>query len=182
MQAAIPPIPLMRRFAPGPPAIQKSVLVAFDPAKISYDMLLKTFWENHDPTQGMAQGNDVGTQYRSAIYAANPSQRTAAEASKAAYAKVLAERGFPVITTEIADRPGVLLRRSLSSAIFGEKPAGLLRPWRHWPCVSHRNCGARLIIAGGRGRRVFAWRGATSAEIAWHPQNIYFKQRILWLK
>src|ERR1700738_3013517 len=63
------------------------VLVVFDPKKVSYEKLLKTFWENHDPTQGMRQGNDVGTQYRSGIYAATPAQRQAAEASKAMYEK-----------------------------------------------------------------------------------------------
>ena len=63
--------------------------MVYDPKKISYEQLLKTFWENHDPTQGMRQGNDVGTQYRSGIYVFTPEQRAAAEASKAAYAKAL---------------------------------------------------------------------------------------------
>src|SRR3977135_3309004 len=81
------------------------VLVVFDPKKVSYEALLKTFWESHDPTQGMRQGNDVGTQYRSGIYATSEAQRSAAEASKAAYQKVLSANGYGPITTEIVDAP-----------------------------------------------------------------------------
>jgi peptide-methionine (S)-S-oxide reductase len=77
------------------------VLVVYDPRRISYDTLLKAFWENHDPTQGMRQGNDVGTQYRSGIYVFNEAQRQAAEASRSAYAEALSARGFGPITTEI---------------------------------------------------------------------------------
>jgi peptide-methionine (S)-S-oxide reductase len=79
------------------------VLVVFDPAKVSYEQLLKVFWEGHDPTQGMRQGNDAGTQYRSAIYANSPEQRKAAEASREAYQQVLDEARYGTITTEIAD-------------------------------------------------------------------------------
>jgi peptide-methionine (S)-S-oxide reductase len=78
------------------------VLVVFDPKVTSYEMLLKTFWENHDPTQGMRQGNDVGTQYRSGIYTFDAEQHAAAEASKATYAAALKGRGLGAITTEIA--------------------------------------------------------------------------------
>lgn len=77
------------------------VLVAYDPKKISYERLLKAFWESHNPTQGMRQGNDVGTQYRSAIYWTNPAQQKAAEASRDAYAKALATAGLGAITTEV---------------------------------------------------------------------------------
>ncbi|HVB14830.1 MAG TPA: peptide-methionine (S)-S-oxide reductase MsrA [Candidatus Dormibacteraeota bacterium] len=77
------------------------VLVVFDPAKLSYQQLLKTFWESHDPTQGMRQGNDVGTQYRSAIYFVSEAQRHAAEASKEQYQRSLKEAGLGQITTEI---------------------------------------------------------------------------------
>ena len=78
------------------------VLVAYDPARISYEQLLKTFWEHHDPTQGMRQGNDVGTQYRSIILTADDEQRAAAEASRDAYQANLSAAGFGPITTEIA--------------------------------------------------------------------------------
>jgi peptide-methionine (S)-S-oxide reductase len=77
------------------------VLVVFDPARTSYELLLRLFWEGHDPTQGMRQGNDVGTQYRSAIYTTN-GQLEAAEASRAAYQRVLADAGYGPVTTEIA--------------------------------------------------------------------------------
>ena len=79
----------------------ESVLVVFDPAVVTYDQLLKLFWEAHDPTQGMRQGNDVGTTYRSAIYYADDAQREAAEKSKQAYGEVLAKAGYGEITTEI---------------------------------------------------------------------------------
>ncbi len=79
------------------------VLVAFDPAKTSYAALLKVFWENHDPTQGMRQGNDVGSQYRSAIYTTSAAQRAAAEASQDAFQRQLNAAGYGIITTELAD-------------------------------------------------------------------------------
>jgi peptide-methionine (S)-S-oxide reductase len=77
------------------------VLVVFDPAKTSFSEILRLFWENHDPTQGMRQGNDVGTQYRSAIYVADEPQRAAAESSRAAYAQRLQAAGYSDVTTEI---------------------------------------------------------------------------------
>ncbi len=80
----------------------EAVLVVFDPALVSYDQLLAIFWESHDPTQGMRQGNDVGTQYRSAIYYADDTQRTAAEAARTAYADRLTAAGYAAITTELA--------------------------------------------------------------------------------
>jgi peptide-methionine (S)-S-oxide reductase len=80
----------------------EAVLVVFDPGVTSYEEILRLFWENHDPTQGMRQGNDAGTQYRSAILWTTEAQREAAEASRAAYAERLRAAGYPEITTEIA--------------------------------------------------------------------------------
>ena len=81
----------------------EAVLIVFDPTKTSYAEILRLFWENHDPTQGMRQGNDVGTQYRSAIFWTTDEQRIAAEASRDAYAERLREAGYPEITTEISE-------------------------------------------------------------------------------
>ena len=80
----------------------ESVLVVYDPSKVSYETLLKVFWEAHDPTQGMRQGNDIGTHYRSAIYWTTPAQRDAALASKSMFEKALAAKGYGKVTTEIA--------------------------------------------------------------------------------
>ncbi|MEY2444134.1 MAG: peptide-methionine (S)-S-oxide reductase [Ilumatobacteraceae bacterium] len=79
----------------------EAVLVVFDPSRVSFDQLLKVFWENHDPTQGMRQGNDVGTQYRSAIYYTSEAQRSAIESSLATYQQRLGDAGFGEISTEI---------------------------------------------------------------------------------
>jgi peptide-methionine (S)-S-oxide reductase len=80
----------------------EAVLVVFDPAKTSYEEILRLFWENHDPTQGMRQGNDVGTQYRSAIYWTSEEQRAVAEATGAAFSERLRAAGYPEVTTEIS--------------------------------------------------------------------------------
>jgi peptide-methionine (S)-S-oxide reductase len=100
------------------------VLVVFDPAKISYEQLLKTFWENHNPTQGMRQGNDVGTQYRSAIYTSNDAQADAAVASKAAYQKALAAKGLGTITTEIAAAGPFYFAEDYHQQYLAKNPAG----------------------------------------------------------
>jgi peptide-methionine (S)-S-oxide reductase len=102
----------------------EAVLVVYDPARISYDTLLKTFWESHDPTQGMRQGNDVGTQYRSAIYATTPEQRAAAEASKLEYGKALSSRGYGPITTEIADAPAFYFAEDYHQQYLAKNPMG----------------------------------------------------------
>lgn len=100
------------------------VLVLYDPAKITYDALLKIFWESHDPTQGMRQGNDIGTQYRSGIYAFTPEQRKAAEASKAMYQSELTKKGFGAITTEIAHAPDFYFAEDYHQQYLARNPFG----------------------------------------------------------
>lgn len=100
------------------------VLVVFDPKKISYERLLKTFWENHDPTQGMRQGNDIGTQYRSAIYTMTETQLRAAQESKAAYGKALAASGLGSITTEIALAGPFYFAEDYHQQYLAKNPAG----------------------------------------------------------
>ena len=99
--AGYTPNPTYREVCTGMTGHNEVVLVVFDPRKVSYDALLKTFWESHDPTQGMRQGNDVGTQYRSGIYCVNDAQREAAERSREAYQAQLRNAGYERITTEI---------------------------------------------------------------------------------
>jgi peptide-methionine (S)-S-oxide reductase len=100
------------------------VLVVYDPEKISYEMLLKTFWENHDPTQGMRQGNDVGTQYRSGIYVFDAAQRATAMASKADYETALKARRYGPITTEILDAPPFYFAEDYHQQYLAKNPAG----------------------------------------------------------
>ncbi len=100
------------------------VLVAFDPGLVSYEDLLKTFWESHNPTQGMRQGNDTGTQYRSGIYATTPAQKAAALASRADYGKALAARGFGAITTEIIDAPPFYFAEDYHQQYLAKNPNG----------------------------------------------------------
>jgi peptide-methionine (S)-S-oxide reductase len=100
------------------------VLVVFDPKKASYEDLLKTFWENHDPTQGMRQGNDVGTQYRSGIYVFDEAQRQAAEASKRAYGQALAAQGYGAVTTEILDAGPFYFAEDYHQQYLAKNPGG----------------------------------------------------------
>jgi peptide-methionine (S)-S-oxide reductase len=100
------------------------VLVVYDPAKISFEQLLKTFWESHDPTQGMRQGNDVGTQYRSGIYVSEPEQRTAALASKAEYEKALQAKGYGAVTTEILETPEFYFAEDYHQQYLAKNPYG----------------------------------------------------------
>ncbi|HSF47012.1 MAG TPA: peptide-methionine (S)-S-oxide reductase MsrA [Burkholderiales bacterium] len=100
------------------------VLVVFDPKLVRYEDLLKAFWEMHDPTQGMRQGNDVGTQYRSAIYTYNDTQRGAAEASRDAYGGALAAAGYGAITTEISPAPEFYYAEDYHQQYLAKNPAG----------------------------------------------------------
>ena len=100
------------------------VLVVFEPKKISYDTLLKTFWESHNPTQGMRQGGDIGTQYRSAIYTDGDAQLKSALASKAAYNKALAAKGLGAITTEIKSAGEFYFAEDYHQQYLAKNPAG----------------------------------------------------------
>jgi peptide-methionine (S)-S-oxide reductase len=102
----------------------EAVLVVFDPAKVSYEELLKLFWESHDPTQGMRQGNDAGTQYRSAIYTYGEQQRKAALASQEAFQKALRAKGFGSITTEIKEAPEFYYAEDYHQQYLAKNPAG----------------------------------------------------------
>jgi peptide-methionine (S)-S-oxide reductase len=102
----------------------EAVLVVFDPKKTSYEALLKIFWEAHDPTQGMRQGNDVGTQYRSAIYTYGEAQARAAEASRAAYERALSTAGRGALTTEIRTAPPFYYAEDYHQQYLGKNPAG----------------------------------------------------------
>jgi len=98
--------------------------VVFDPAKVSYETLLRVFWENHDPTQGMRQGNDVGTQYRSAIYTYGDEQRRQAEGSRDEYQKALARAGHGAITTEIREAPEFYYAEDYHQQYLAKNPGG----------------------------------------------------------
>jgi peptide-methionine (S)-S-oxide reductase len=100
------------------------VLVVFDPNAVSYEQLLRAFWEAHDPTQGMRQGNDVGTQYRSAIYTCTEPQREAAERSRAQYQQALAAAGYPPITTEIRAAPPFYYAEAYHQQYLAKNPGG----------------------------------------------------------
>ena len=102
----------------------ETVLVVYDPEHVSYEDLLRVFWEAHDPTQGMRQGNDVGTQYRSAIYAYTPAQREAAEESREMYQKALEQARYGEITTEIADAPPFYYAEPYHQQYLAKNPHG----------------------------------------------------------
>jgi peptide-methionine (S)-S-oxide reductase len=102
----------------------EAVLVAFDPAKVRYEDLLRVFWESHDPTQGMRQGNDTGTQYRSALYWTSEAQRAAAEASLAAFQSRLAAAGYGPITTELRAAPGYYFAEPYHQQYLARNPNG----------------------------------------------------------
>ena len=122
--AGYTPNPTYEEVCSGRTGHNEVVLVVYDPAKISYAQLLKTFWESHDPTQGMRQGNDIGTQYRSGIYAYTPEQKAAAEESKRAYESELKKKGYGAVTTEVLDAPDFYFAEDYHQQYLAKNPAG----------------------------------------------------------
>ncbi|MGE4220902.1 MAG: peptide-methionine (S)-S-oxide reductase MsrA [Alphaproteobacteria bacterium] len=118
------PNPTYEEVCSGRTGHNEVVLVAFDPKRVSYADLLRVFWEGHDPTQGMRQGNDVGTQYRSGIYVYSDAQRAAAEASREAYDAALRKRGFDGVTTEILDAPAFYYAEDYHQQYLAKNPGG----------------------------------------------------------
>src|SRR5437764_6370485 len=116
--------PTYREVCSGRTGHAEVVLVVYDPKRISYEKLLRTFWEDHDPTQGMRQGNDVGTQYRSGIYTTTPAQKKAAEESKAVFGKALAAKRSGAITTEILDAPPFYFAEDYHQQYLAKNPMG----------------------------------------------------------
>ena len=122
--AGFTPNPTYQEVCSGGTGHNEVVRVVFDPAKISYEQILKVFWENHDPTQGMRQGNDVGTQYRSGIYTYSPEQKAAAEASRRRFAGELHAAGYSGITTEIIDAPEYYFAEDYHQQYLAKNPGG----------------------------------------------------------
>jgi peptide-methionine (S)-S-oxide reductase len=118
------PNPTYEEVCSGRTGHNEVVLVVFDPQKISYETLLKTFWESHDPTQGMRQGNDVGTQYRSGIYTFGREQKQAAEASKKMYEAELKKGGYWPVTTEIVEAPAFYFAEDYHQQYLAKNPMG----------------------------------------------------------
>jgi len=118
------PNPTYREVCTGMTGHNEVVLVIFDPKVTSYDALLKVFWENHDPTQGMRQGNDIGTQYRSGIYYMDDAQQRAAEASREAFQKQLSAAGYGPITTEIQAAPEFYYAEDYHQQYLAKNPDG----------------------------------------------------------
>jgi len=118
------PNPTYREVCSGMTGHAEVVRVAFDPSRVSYDDLLKVFWENHDPTQGMRQGNDTGTQYRSAIYTSDDTQAQAAQATREVYQRRLSEAGYGEITTEIAPAPTFYHAEEYHQQYLAKNPGG----------------------------------------------------------
>ncbi len=122
--AGITPNPTYPEVCSGQTGHTEVVQVVFDPRVVRYGALLKTFWENHDPTQGMRQGGDIGTQYRSGIYATNDAQAAEAVASKEAYAQALADKGLGPITTEIATAGPFYFAEDYHQQYLAKNPQG----------------------------------------------------------
>jgi peptide-methionine (S)-S-oxide reductase len=122
--AGLTPNPTYEEVCSGRTGHTEAVLVVYDPKVITYQALLKVFWEGHDPTQGMRQGNDIGTQYRSGIYPENDAQAAAAEASREAYQQALSAKGFGKITTEIVPAGEFYFAEDYHQQYLAKNPAG----------------------------------------------------------
>ena len=122
--AGLTPNPTYEEVCSGRSGHTEAVLVVFDPVVVSYDELLRVFWESHDPTQGMRQGNDVGAQYRSGVYAASHAQRVAAEQSRDAYQEMLTAAGYGEITTEILPASGFSFAEDYHQQYLAKNPGG----------------------------------------------------------
>lgn len=122
--AGYTPNPTYKEVCSGQTGHNEVVLAVFDPQMISYEALLRVFWENHDPTQGMRQGNDVGTQYRSGIYCFDDEQKRIAEATKKAFQKSLNEAGYGAITTEIISAPEFYYAEDYHQQYLAKNPGG----------------------------------------------------------
>ena len=122
--AGLTPNPDYEEVCTGLTGHNEVVRVVFDPRQVSYADLLRVFWEHHDPTQGMRQGNDIGTQYRSGIYVYSPEQRRQAEASRAAYQRMLSAAGYGTITTEILDAPEFYYAEDYHQQYLAKNPWG----------------------------------------------------------
>lgn len=122
--AGFTPNPAYEEVCSGQTGHNEVVQIVFDPARISLDAILQIFWENHDPTQGMRQGNDVGTQYRSGIYCLDAAQKAAAEASRDMYQEKLTAAGFGAITTEIIDAPAFYYAEDYHQQYLGKNANG----------------------------------------------------------
>ena len=118
------PNPSYEEVCSGQTGHNEVVQVVFDPAQISFEEILQIFWENHDPTQGMRQGNDVGTQYRSGIYCLDAGHKAAAEASRDMFQAKLSAAGFDTITTEIVDAPAFYYAEDYHQQYLGKNPNG----------------------------------------------------------
>ena len=181
------PNPTYREVCSGGTGHTEVVRVVYDPAKVSFEELLRVFWENHDPTQGMRQGNDVGTQYRSGIYVEGDEQQKIAEASRAAY-QAGAHEGGPRRDHD-RDRAArrVLLRRGLPSAVPGQEPGRLLRPRRHrgllpgWPRRGRRPSkgAAGPVRPGcGPGKAAKRWKRRPKTGMTRAPRRVTFRSPV----
>ena len=124
MPAAPTPNPTYEEVCSGRTGHNEVVLVVYDPKKVSYEALLKTFWESHDPTQGMRQGNDVGTQYRSGIYVTSPAQRARRRPPRRPTRRCCSANGYGPITTEIVDAPAFYFAEDYHQQYLAKVPHG----------------------------------------------------------